>query len=80
MLVALGPSQALLGGSWGGIDSENRGTVLGGPFKGILLYLGQKRGTPILGNTHEWATRVTSGYSLVWGTSNHACTYSSTSK
>ena len=27
--------------------SENRGTLLGAPFKGILLYLGYKRATPI---------------------------------
>ena len=32
--------------------SENRGTLFGGPFKGILFYLGYQRGTPILGNTH----------------------------
>ena len=28
------------------------GYLFGGPFKGILFYLGYKRGTPILGNTH----------------------------
>ena len=30
--------------------SENRGTLFGGPFKGILFYLGCKRDTPVLGN------------------------------
>ena len=32
--------------------SENRGTLLGGPFKGLLLYLGYIRGYPYSGNTH----------------------------
>ena len=26
--------------------SENRGTLFGGPFKGIPIYFGYKRGTP----------------------------------
>ena len=29
--------------------SENEGTLFEGPFKGILCYLGYKRGTPIFG-------------------------------
>ena len=34
--------------------SENRGTLFGGPLKGILFYMGYKRGTPppILENAH----------------------------
>ena len=31
--------------------AENRGTLSGGPFEGILFYLGP-RGTPVLGNSH----------------------------
>ena len=37
---------------------KNRGTVLKGPSKGILFYLGSKRGTPMLGNTHIQDPRV----------------------
>ena len=33
--------------------SENRGTLFGGPFKGIRFYLGYERDIPpILANTH----------------------------
>ena len=38
---------------------------LGVPFKGILLYVGKTKGTPILGNAHvffvilqEWTVRL----------------------
>ena len=37
---------------------RNRGTLLGGPLKGILFHLGYKRGTPILGNTHIRHNRI----------------------
>ena len=34
------------------MEVEHRGTLLGGPFKGIIFYWGYTRGTPILGNAH----------------------------
>ena len=36
-------------GPVGGV-SDNRGTLFGGPVKGILVDLRSKRGTPILGH------------------------------
>ena len=45
--------QSRLGNLGDMVFSENRGTLFGGPFKGILFYLGMKGiMTPILGNAH----------------------------
>ena len=41
------PSTPLGLHTWGEGFSENRGTLLGGPFKGTLFHLGDKRGAPI---------------------------------
>ena len=40
--------------------SEKRGTLFGGPFKGILFYLGYRRGTPILRNAHIYTVETAS--------------------
>ena len=64
-------TQAPAEGLWSLLDSEsmgvseNRGTLSGGPFKGILVYLGYNRGTPILGNTHVvWTYEKPSSLSI----------------
>ena len=49
-MKALGGSATLPGSFCHMGVSESRGTLLlGGPFEGILFYLGYERGTPILG-------------------------------
>ena len=40
--------------------SENRGTLFGGLFEGIHLYLGYRNGSTFLGNAPTWRFMVTS--------------------